>query len=140
MITSQRVDTTSFEETLRFGERLGRELQRGDVIALCGDLGAGKTVLVKGIARGLGITQEVTSPTFTLVHEYTGGRLPLFHVDLYRLDNLEQALAIGIEEYWNGPGVTAIEWSEKIESLLPATATRIRITASDNNVRRIEVA
>jgi tRNA threonylcarbamoyladenosine biosynthesis protein TsaE len=139
MITSQHVDTTSLEETLRFGERLGRELQRGDVVALFGDLGAGKTALVKGIARGLGITQEVTSPTFTLVHEYAGGRLPLFHVDLYRLNNLEQALAIGIEEYWNGPGVTAIEWSEKIESLLPATATRIRITAADNDVRRIEV-
>ncbi|MGO9246445.1 MAG: tRNA (adenosine(37)-N6)-threonylcarbamoyltransferase complex ATPase subunit type 1 TsaE [Verrucomicrobiia bacterium] len=140
MITSQRVDTNSLEETLRFGEQLGRELQRGDVVALFGELGAGKTALVKGIARGLGITQEVTSPTFTLVHEYTGGRLPLFHIDLYRLDNLEQTLAIGIEEYLNGPGVTAIEWSEKIDSLLPATATRIRITASDNDVRRIEVA
>jgi tRNA threonylcarbamoyladenosine biosynthesis protein TsaE len=140
MITSQRVDTDSLEETLRFGARVGRELQRGDVVALFGDLGAGKTALVKGIARGLGITQEVTSPTFTLVHEYTGGRLPLFHIDLYRLDSLDQALAIGIEEYLNGPGVTAIEWSEKIESLLPATATRIRITAPDNNVRRIEVA
>lgn len=140
MITSQSVDTTSVEETLRFGERVGRELQRGDVVALVGDLGAGKTVLVKGIARGLGITREVTSPTFTLVHEYIGGRLPLFHIDLYRLDNPEQALAIGIEDYWNGPGVTAIEWSDKIESLLPATTIRIRITASDNNLRRIEVA
>jgi tRNA threonylcarbamoyladenosine biosynthesis protein TsaE len=140
MITSQQVDTHSLEETLRFGERLGRELQRGDVVALFGELGAGKTALVKGIARGLGITQEVTSPTFTLVHEYTGGRLPLFHVDLYRLDSLEQTLAIGIEEYLNGPGVTAIEWSEKIESLLPAKATRIRITASDNDMRHIEVA
>ncbi len=140
MITSQQVDTSSLEETLRFGERLGREFQRGDVVALFGELGAGKTALVKGIARGLGITQEVTSPTFTLVHEYTGGRLLLFHIDLYRLDNLEQTLAIGIEEYLNGPGVTAIEWSEKIEPLLPATALRIRIAASDNNVRRIEVA
>ena len=140
MITLQQVDTHSFEETLHFGERVGRELQCGDVVALVGDLGAGKTALVKGIARGLGITQEVTSPTFTLVHEYAGGRLPLFHIDLYRLDNPEQALAIGIEEYLNGPGATAIEWSEKIESLLPATAIRIRITVSDNNVRRIEVA
>jgi len=140
MITSQQVDTTSLEETLRFGDRVGRELHRGDVVALFGELGAGKTALVKGIARGLGITQEVTSPTFTLVHEYAGGRLPLFHIDLYRLDSLEQTLAIGIEEYLNGPGVTAIEWSEKIESLLPANATRIRITASDNDVRHIEVA
>ncbi len=104
MITSQQLDTNSLEETLRFGEQLGRKLQRGDVVALFGDLGAGKTALVKGIARGLGITQEVTSPTFTLVHEYTGGRLPLFHIDLYRLNSPEQALAIGLEEYWNGTG------------------------------------
>jgi len=81
----------------------------------------------------------VTSPTFTLVHEYGGGRVPLFHIDLYRLDSVEQALAIGIEEYLDGPGVTAIEWAEKIESLLPATARRIRITALDETVRRIEV-
>lgn len=125
---------------MRFGERLGRDLQRGDVVALCGALGAGKTALVKGIAHGLGITQEVTSPTFTLVHEYPGGRLPLFHIDLYRLDSPEQALAVGLEDYLSGPGVTAIEWSEKVDSLLPATATRIRITVADNNVRRIEVA
>ena len=140
MIISQPVDTRSLEETLQFGERLGRELQRGDVIALYGDLGAGKTVLVKGIARGLGITHEVTSPTFTLVHEYGGGRLPVFHIDLYRLDNLEQALAIGIEEYLGGPGVTAIEWSEKIEPLLPAKSKRVRIRALDDTTRRIEIA
>lgn len=140
MITSQRVDTHSLEETLQFGERIGHDLQRGDVIALFGDLGAGKTALIKGIAHGLGVTQEVTSPTFTLVHEYTGGRLPLFHIDLYRLDNPEQALAIGIEDYLNGPGATAIEWAEKIESLMPTTAVRIRITVLDDNGRRIEVA
>ena len=140
MITSQRVETRSFEETLEWGERLGRELQRGDVVALFGDLGAGKTALVKGIARSLGIPQEVTSPTFTIVHEYAGGRLPMFHIDLYRLDSVEQALAIGIEDHLNGPGVTMIEWAEKIEPLLPANAVRVRITTLDNNVRRIEVA
>ncbi|HVM61566.1 MAG TPA: tRNA (adenosine(37)-N6)-threonylcarbamoyltransferase complex ATPase subunit type 1 TsaE [Verrucomicrobiae bacterium] len=140
MITSQRIDTRRPEETVGFGERLGRELQAGDVVALVGELGAGKTALVKGIARGLGITQEVTSPTFTLIHEYTGGRLPLFHIDLYRLDNLDQVVAIGIDDYLSGPGVTAIEWSEKMEPLLPASATRIRLTALDDNVRRIEVA
>jgi tRNA threonylcarbamoyladenosine biosynthesis protein TsaE len=140
MIISQPVDTRSLEETLEFGQRLGRKLQRGDVVALFGELGAGKTALVKGIARGLGITDEVTSPTFTLIHEYGGGRVPLFHIDLYRLDSLEQALAIGIEEYLDAPGVTAIEWSEKIDKLLPATATRIRITALDDNRRHIEVA
>ena len=125
---------------MKFGEHLAEGLQPGDVIALSGDLGAGKTALVKGIARGLDITQDVTSPTFTLVHEYAGGRLPLFHVDLYRLENAEQALAIGIEDYLGGPGVTAIEWAEKIESLLPAHSTRIRITTLNENARRIEVA
>jgi tRNA threonylcarbamoyladenosine biosynthesis protein TsaE len=140
MITSQQIEGHGVEETVEFGERLAHQLRPGDVIALSGDLGAGKTVLIKGIARGLGITQDVTSPTFTLVHEYTGGRLPLFHVDLYRLDNVEQALAIGIEDYLGGPGVTAIEWAEKIESLLPAHCTRIRIITLNENARRIEVA
>lgn len=139
MITSRQVDTLSVEETLNCGAQLARELQPGDVIALSGELGAGKTAFIKGLARGLGITRDVTSPTFTLVHEYTGGRLPLFHIDLYRLDNLRQALAIGIEDYLNGTGVTAIEWAEKIESLLPAHTTRVRLTALDENTRRIEV-
>jgi tRNA threonylcarbamoyladenosine biosynthesis protein TsaE len=139
MIISQHVDAQSIEETLNFGERLAREVQRGDVIALFGDLGAGKTALVKGLARGLGVTQAVTSPTFTLVHEYSGGRLPLFHIDLYRLDTVEQALAIGIEDYLNGMGVTAIEWAEKIEPLLPAHTTRVRIAWLGENARRIEV-
>jgi tRNA threonylcarbamoyladenosine biosynthesis protein TsaE len=139
MIISQHVDAQSVEETLNFGERLAREVQGGDVIALSGDLGAGKTVLVKGLARGLGVTQAVTSPTFTLVHEYPGGRLPLFHIDLYRLDTVEQALAIGIEDYLNGMGVAAIEWAEKVEPLLPPHTTRIRIAWLGENARRIEV-
>jgi tRNA threonylcarbamoyladenosine biosynthesis protein TsaE len=139
MIISQHVDAQSLEETLNFGERLACEVQRGDVIALFGDLGAGKTALVKGLARGLGVTQAVTSPTFTLVHEYPGGRLPLFHIDLYRLDTVEQALAIGIEDYLNGMGVTAIEWAEKIEPLLPPHTTRVRITWLGETARRIEV-
>jgi tRNA threonylcarbamoyladenosine biosynthesis protein TsaE len=139
MITSRSIDTRSVEETFALGERLGHELQRGDVVALFGELGAGKTALVKGIARGLGITQEITSPTFTLIHEYTGGRLPLFHIDLYRLDGVDQVLMIGIEDYLAGPGVTAIEWSEKMESLLPESATRIRLTTVAGDTRRIEV-
>jgi tRNA threonylcarbamoyladenosine biosynthesis protein TsaE len=140
MITSQQIETSNVEETLEFGGRLARELQRGDVIALSGELGAGKTALVKGIARGLGITVEVTSPTFTLIHEYGGGRWPLFHIDLYRLDSLPQALAIGIEDYLNGPGVTVIEWAERIASLLPPQTTRIRIESLGENTRRIEIA
>jgi tRNA threonylcarbamoyladenosine biosynthesis protein TsaE len=110
------------------------------VLGLFGELGAGKTALVKGIARGLGIMQDVTSPTFTLIHEYGGGRLPLFHVDLYRLDSVGQALAIGIDDYLNGSGVTVIEWAEKIEPLLPERTRRIRIASLGENARRIEVA
>jgi tRNA threonylcarbamoyladenosine biosynthesis protein TsaE len=125
---------------LEFGGRLARELQQGDVIALSGELGTGKTALVKGIARGLGITVDVTSPTFTLIHEYGGGRLALFHVDLYRLDSVRQALAVGIEDYLNGPGVTVIEWAERIAPLLPPHTTRIRIESIGENTRRIEIA
>ena len=140
MITSQHVETRSFQETLDVGDRLGTELQGGAVVALFGELGAGKTALIKGIARGLGICQEVTSPTFTIVHEYGGGRLPLFHIDLYRLDSVAQAMAVWIEDYLKRDGVTTIEWAEKIEALLPANTVRVHITTLENNVRRIEIA
>jgi tRNA threonylcarbamoyladenosine biosynthesis protein TsaE len=139
MITSQQVETRSVTETLEFGGRLARELQQGYVIALSGELGAGKTALVKGLARGLGITVEVTSPTFTLIHEYTGGRLALYHIDLYRLDSVPQALAIGIEDYLNGAGVTVIEWAERIAPLLPPHTIRIHMESLGENTRRIEV-
>ncbi len=135
MTTSQ-----SAAETIEFGRHLAKSLQPGDVIALTGDLGAGKTCLVKGIALGLGVTQDVTSPTYTIIHEYRGGRLPLMHVDLYRLDTVQQAIATGIEEYLNGDGVTVIEWAEKIAGLLPEQAKRIRIEIVDETIRRIEVA
>ena len=101
------------EETQALGEEWGRAATPGLVIGLSGDLGAGKTQLAKGIARGLGITARVHSPTFTLVHEYTGGRLPMFHVDLYRLETREQIIAAGIEEYFQPDGITVIEWAER---------------------------
>ena len=126
-------------ETIAFGRQLAAMLQPGDVLALSGDLGAGKTCLVKGIAAGLGITHEVTSPTFTLIHEYRGGRLPLAHIDLYRLETVGAAVAIGIEDYLSGPGVAVIEWAERIAALLPAQTRRIHLTALDDQRRRIEV-
>jgi tRNA threonylcarbamoyladenosine biosynthesis protein TsaE len=101
-------------ETESLGEKFGREAQHGRVIALSGDLGAGKTQLVKGLARGLGITARVHSPTFTLVNEYGGGRLKLFHLDLYRLETPAQILAAGLEEYLQPDGVAVIEWAERI--------------------------
>src|SRR5436309_16125904 len=100
-------------ETETLGETWGRAAQSGWVIGLCGDLGAGKTQLVKGLARGLGITARVHSPTFALVNIYTGGRLKLFHLDLYRLDTPAQIMAAGLEEYLQPSGVTVIEWAEK---------------------------
>ena len=101
-------------ETESLGAHWGRASQTGLVIALTGDLGAGKTQLVKGVARGLGITSRVHSPTFTLVNEYSGGRLRLFHLDLYRLETRAQILSAGLEEYWQPDGVAVIEWADRI--------------------------
>ncbi len=100
-------------DTEALGEAWGRTVVHGTVIALCGDLGAGKTQLVKGLARGLGITTRVQSPTFALVNSYPGGRIPLFHLDLYRLDTPELVLAAGLEEYLHPQGVSVIEWAER---------------------------
>ena len=107
-------------ETEALGEFLGRKASRGMVFALSGDLGAGKTQFVRGLARGLGVTGRVHSPTFTLVNEYGGGRLPLFHLDLYRLETAEQLWSAGIEEYLTPDGVSVIEWSERLDT---ATST-----------------
>jgi tRNA threonylcarbamoyladenosine biosynthesis protein TsaE len=100
-------------ETEAIGEKCGNTARAGLVIALCGDLGAGKTQLVKGLARGLGIRDRVTSPTFALVNTYGGGRLTLFHLDLYRLDTREQIMSAGLDEYLNPQGVAVIEWAER---------------------------
>ncbi|HEY5297186.1 MAG TPA: tRNA (adenosine(37)-N6)-threonylcarbamoyltransferase complex ATPase subunit type 1 TsaE [Verrucomicrobiae bacterium] len=101
-------------ETESLGEKLGRTAQNGFVFALSGDLGAGKTQFVKGLARGLGISVRVHSPTFTLLNEYGGGRLKLFHLDLYRLETRAQILSAGIEEFLQPDGVAVIEWAERI--------------------------
>jgi tRNA threonylcarbamoyladenosine biosynthesis protein TsaE len=107
-------------DTIDFARGIARALQQGDVLALCGDLGAGKTQFVKGIAAGLGYTGEVTSPTFTLIHEYLGARLSLYHFDFYRLETEDEALRLGLEEYLAGDGVCVIEWAEKFTALLPS--------------------
>ena len=100
-------------ETIAFGEKLGRAAKNGLVLGLSGDLGAGKTQLVKGLARGLGFTGRVHSPTFALVNVYSGGRLTMFHLDLYRLETREQIVAAGLEEYLRPDGVAVIEWAER---------------------------
>jgi tRNA threonylcarbamoyladenosine biosynthesis protein TsaE len=114
------------EETVAIGEEWGRAAQRGWVIGLSGDLGAGKTQLVKGIARGLGSAARVHSPTFTLLNEYDDGRLPLFHLDLYRLDSRADVITAGLEDYLTQPGgVTVVEW---IERWLPKGESPVGLT------------
>jgi tRNA threonylcarbamoyladenosine biosynthesis protein TsaE len=110
---------SSIEASQAFGESWAAELTGGEIIALHGVLGAGKTQLVKGLARGLGFEGDVTSPTFTLIHEYLGGRLPLYHIDLYRIRSEKEAVDLGIEEYLPSDGITVIEWPDRIPSLLP---------------------
>ena len=127
----------SAEETQALGGAWGREAVSGLVIALCGDLGAGKTQLAKGIARGLGITGRVHSPTFTLVNHYEGGRLPLFHVDLYRLDSPDQIIAAGLEEYFNTAGVSVIEWAERW--LGAADQAKLEFQSPAPRLRRVQI-
>ncbi|OUN02996.1 tRNA (adenosine(37)-N6)-threonylcarbamoyltransferase complex ATPase subunit type 1 TsaE [Flavonifractor sp. An92] len=110
--------SNSEAETEALGEALAGRLTAGDVIAFSGDLGAGKTAFTRGLARGLGVTERVTSPTFTIVNEYLGGRLPLFHFDLYRLSSAEELFDIGWEDYLDRGGVCAVEWSENGEGVL----------------------
>lgn len=109
----------SVEATITFGHAFAAGVREGDVLALSGDLGAGKTHFVKGLAAGLGVAAPVTSPTFTLLHEYPDGRLPLFHFDFYRLESAEEVLAIGLDDYFLEDGVVVIEWAEKFRALLP---------------------
>ncbi len=130
--------THSERETEQIGERLARVLRAGDVVAMSGDLGAGKTVLIRGLARGLGVTARVTSPTYTIVNEYEG-RLPLFHFDMYRLAGAEELYDIGWDDYLKRGGVCAVEWSERAEGLLPEHCIRVDIRAQEETVRRIEV-
>jgi tRNA threonylcarbamoyladenosine biosynthesis protein TsaE len=134
-----RVRSASVDETVAFGERLGRVAAPGDLVCLWGDLGAGKTQVAKGIARGLGITDTVNSPTFILMNEYAG-RLPLFHVDLYRLADAADALAGGVVDDRQSDGVTVVEWPDRMGEVLPAGRLDVRIDGSGDEVREIEVA
>ena len=107
------------EETRAFGLALAQELKPGDVIALVGELGTGKTTLTRYIAEGLGMTEPIQSPTFTIIREHRSGRLPLYHFDVYRMNNPEEMLELGYEEYFFGDGVTVVEWADKIKELMP---------------------
>ncbi len=123
--------TESELETLKLGEKLAKNAYAGEIITLDGDLGSGKTVFAKGFARGLGIDEPITSPTFTIVREYESGRLPLYHFDVYRIDSPDEMYEVGFDDYLFGNGVCIIEWAENIREILPENIVRISIKRSD---------
>ena len=128
--------SSSVQETEALGRALAQHLTPGTVVAFTGDLGAGKTAFVRGMAQGLGIAQRVTSPTFTIVNEYEGGRLPLFHFDLYRLGDPEELFDIGWEDYLQRGGVCAVEWSENVADAMQG-AISVRIGRDSDEQRTI---
>lgn len=132
--------TKSEEETIKLGEKIARGLRSGDVVALSGDLGAGKTTLVKGIAKGLGVKnyRYVNSPSFVLVKEYKG-KIPLFHFDIYRLNSLKEIEEIGYEEYLGRGGVVAIEWAGKMVHILPKRRLHIALKIKNPKERIIDI-
>lgn len=135
-----QIQTHSPEETEAVGRKLAAQLRPGDVLAYYGDLGAGKTAFTRGLAAGLGVTEPVTSPTYTIVNEYLSGRLPLFHFDMYRLGSADELFDIGWEDYLARGGICAVEWSENVEEALDG-ALRITITKDsvDETVRTITI-
>lgn len=132
-----RVTTRSAEETLALGEALGRLLEAGDVVGLSGELGAGKTALAQGIGRGLEVVDPVTSPTFALVHEYRG-RLPVWHLDTYRVRSLDELIDLSWQDLLAGGGVVLVEWPERIEPALPPDRLDIRLRDLGGDCREIE--
>ena len=126
-----QITTHSADETQALGQKLASRLAPGDVIAYFGDLGAGKTAFTRGIAEGLGVSEQVTSPTYTIVNEYLSGRLPLFHFDMYRLGSSDELFDIGWEDYLARGGVCAVEWSENVEDALQDA---IRITIEKDSL------
>ena len=131
--------SASEQDTEALGRALVQRLQPGAVVAFTGDLGAGKTAFVRGMAQGLGIPQRVTSPTFTIVNEYEGGRLPLFHFDMYRLGSADELFDIGWEDYLDRGGVCAVEWSENVPEAFDGSEIRVSIEKCSDNARKITI-
>jgi tRNA threonylcarbamoyladenosine biosynthesis protein TsaE len=138
-VRADSLTTATPEETAAAGEALGRGLGPGDVVALYGELGAGKTCFVQGLARGLGVASHATSPTFVLVNQYRG-RLPVHHVDTYRTSSLTELIDLGLVDLMGGDGVTLIEWADKAEPLLPGRTVRVRIEGVGDEPRTISIA
>lgn len=129
----------SCAETERFAFDFAKKLRQGDVIAFVGGLGAGKTAFTRGLAKGLSITAEVTSPTFALVHEYRDGKIPLFHFDMYRVNDLNDLYSTGFFDYLDENGIIAVEWSENIKGVLDENTIYVTLEAVDENSRKITV-
>ena len=127
-------------ETEAIARRVASDLRAGDIVALQGELGAGKTHFTKGIAAGLASPAAVTSPTFTIVHEYSGGRLPVYHFDFFRLENAQAASALALDDYFFGDGVSVVEWADRFPELIPAGACWIKLQMSSPTERTIEVS
>jgi tRNA threonylcarbamoyladenosine biosynthesis protein TsaE len=135
---SQTLVSRSPDETQALGERLGARLVAGSVVACTGELGAGKTCFLQGLARGLGVTGDVTSPTFVLVNHYRG-RLPVYHLDAYRTGSLTELVDLGLEEMLHGDGVTVIEWADKLLPLLPARTIHVHLSGLGDEPREIRI-
>jgi tRNA threonylcarbamoyladenosine biosynthesis protein TsaE len=140
---SMEIQVTDAEDTIKLGEIIGKSLEPGSIIALRGGLGAGKTVLVKGIAKGLGIEDEPVSPTFVIMNAYEG-RIPLYHFDLYRVSGADELLGIGADEFLYGGGVSAVEWAERVEEIFPEYTIYIDIKIPEQddgpeNTREIKI-
>ncbi len=131
-------NTNSADETIELGKKIGRLLKKGDIIAMQGTLAAGKTTITKGIAKALGITDTITSPTFCLISEYYG-TMPLYHFDVYRLEGTEDFINLGADDMLYGDGVSIIEWSEKIMDELPSRTIILRLTPQEDGSRLIEI-
>ena len=129
--------TNSAEETRQLGEKLAEELRAGDVILLEGPLGAGKSELARGVARGLGVRETVTSPSFTILNAYDSGRVPLYHFDWYRLESAEELFEMGIEEYLGGDGIALVEWPGRCPEALPADFLMIEVLPGEGNERTL---
>jgi tRNA threonylcarbamoyladenosine biosynthesis protein TsaE len=127
-------------ETEKIGRDVAREVKSGDVIALQGQLGAGKTQFVKGVVAKLGSKAEVTSPTFTLIHEYAGGRVPVYHFDFFRIEDRPAAERLGLDEYFFGDGVCVVEWADKFPELLPAAARWVSFETKSETERIIKTS
>lgn len=133
-----QLETHSYEETETFGEKLSSYLKVGDVILMNGDLGVGKTTMTRGLARGLGIKKNVKSPTFTLIREYQDGKIPLYHMDAYRLESSPDE-DLGFDEYFNGDGITIVEWPQFIKDEVPKDHMSINIKRINDDDRKIEI-